>query len=43
MCVLADFIVAESDPLKDLSLLTHQGAHLPIIVKAGEMMKMEVG
>jgi imidazolonepropionase-like amidohydrolase len=37
---LADLIVVDGDPLKDLSLLTHQGAHLPVIMKGGELMKM---
>jgi imidazolonepropionase-like amidohydrolase len=40
---LADLIVVDGDPLADLSLLTHQGAHLPVIMKAGELMKMELG
>lgn len=39
---LADLIVVDGDPLKDLSLLTHQGAHLPLIMKGGAVMKMEV-
>jgi imidazolonepropionase-like amidohydrolase len=37
---LADLIVVDGDPLKDLSLLTHQGAHLPLIMKGGVLMKM---
>ena len=36
---LADLIVVDGDPLKDLSVLTHQGAHLPLIMKGGQMMK----
>ena len=40
---LADLIVIDGDPLADLSLLTHQGAHLPVIMKGGELMKMELG
>ncbi|MGD0192120.1 MAG: amidohydrolase family protein [Rhizomicrobium sp.] len=39
---LADLIVVDGDPLKDLSLLTHQGAHLPLIMKGGVLMKMEL-
>jgi imidazolonepropionase-like amidohydrolase len=40
---LADLIVVDGDPLQDLSLLTHQGAHLPLIMKGGAMMKMAMG
>lgn len=36
---LADLIVVDGDPLKDLSVLTHQGAHLPLIMKGGKLMK----
>jgi imidazolonepropionase-like amidohydrolase len=36
---LADLIVVDGDPLKDLSVLTHQGAHLPLIMKGGQLMK----
>jgi imidazolonepropionase-like amidohydrolase len=39
---LADLIVVDGDPLKDISLLTRQGAHLPLIMKGGVMMKMEM-
>ncbi|HEY1613430.1 MAG TPA: amidohydrolase family protein [Rhizomicrobium sp.] len=39
---LADLIVVDGDPLKDLALLTHQGAHLPLIMKNGVMMKREM-
>jgi imidazolonepropionase-like amidohydrolase len=35
----ADLVVVDGDPLKDLSLLTHQGAHMPLIMKAGAVMK----
>jgi imidazolonepropionase-like amidohydrolase len=35
----ADLVVIDGDPLKDLSLLTHQGAHMPLIMKAGAVMK----
>jgi imidazolonepropionase-like amidohydrolase len=35
----ADLIVVDGDPLKDLSLLTHQGRHLEAIVKAGRFVK----
>jgi imidazolonepropionase-like amidohydrolase len=40
---LADLIVVDGDPLQDLSLLTRQGAHLPLIMKGGMMMKMAMG
>ena len=35
----ADLVVVDGDPLKDLSLLTHQGAHMPLIMKAGAVVK----
>ncbi len=35
----ADLIVVDGDPLKDLSLLTGQGRHMPLIVKAGVFVK----
>eukprot|EP01037_Dinobryon_pediforme_P002148 gene2148-2185_t len=35
----ADLIVVDGDPLKDLSLLTNQGAHITLIMKAGEILK----
>ncbi len=35
----ADFVVVDGDPLKDLSLLTGQGAHLPFIIKGGALVK----
>lgn len=38
----ADFIVVDGDPLADLSLLTGQGAHLPIIMKSGDFIKNEL-
>lgn len=39
---LADLIVVDGDPLSDLSLLTRQGAHIPLIMKGGEMMKRQL-
>jgi imidazolonepropionase-like amidohydrolase len=39
---LADLIVADADPLKGLSVLADQGAHLPIIMKGGQLMKNEL-
>lgn len=38
----ADVIAVNGNPLKDLSLLTNQGRHMPIIVKAGEVIKNEL-
>ncbi|WP_428539711.1 amidohydrolase family protein [Rhodopila sp.] len=35
----ADLIVVDGDPLRDLSLLTRQGAHMPLIVKGGDIVK----
>lgn len=35
----ADLVVVEGNPLDDLSLLTHQGAHMSIIMQGGAMMK----
>src|SRR5882672_6833488 len=35
----ADLVVVDGDPLKDLSLLTQQGAHMPLIMKAGALVK----
>jgi imidazolonepropionase-like amidohydrolase len=35
----ADLIVVDGDPLKDLSLLTRQGKHIPLIMKGGAFMK----
>lgn len=38
----ADFIVVDGDPLADLSLLTGQGRHMPVIMKNGEFIKNEL-
>jgi imidazolonepropionase-like amidohydrolase len=38
----ADLILVDGDPLKDLSLLTGQGRHMPVIMKAGEFVKNEL-
>lgn len=35
----ADLIVVDGDPLKDLSLLTRQGQHMPLIMKGGVFAK----
>lgn len=35
----ADIIAVDGNPLKDLDLLTHQGAHMPLIMKGGEVVK----
>ena len=38
----ADLIVVDGDPLADLSLLTHQGRHLPAIMKDGVFVKNDL-
>jgi imidazolonepropionase-like amidohydrolase len=38
----ADLIVVDGDPLTDLSLLTGQGRHMPIIMKDGVFIKNEL-
>lgn len=35
----ADLLVVDGDPLADLGLLEHQGAHLPVIMKDGRLVK----
>ena len=39
---LADMIVVDGNPLKDIALLTGQGRHMPMIMKGGAMMKNEL-
>jgi len=39
---LADLLVVDGDPLLDLSLLTRQGAHIPVIMKGGHFVKNEL-
>ncbi len=36
---LADLIVVDGNPLEDLSLLTEQGAHIPLILQSGKVKK----
>ena len=36
---LADILVVDGDPLKDLGVLQHQGRHLPVIMKGGAFHK----
>ncbi len=38
----ADLIVVDGDPLRDLALLTGQGRHIPVIMKAGAFVKNEI-
>ncbi|MGI8894256.1 MAG: amidohydrolase family protein, partial [Casimicrobiaceae bacterium] len=38
----ADLIVVDGNPLEDLTLLQHQGQHLPLIMKAGVLHKNEL-
>ncbi len=40
---LADLIVVDGDPLKDLGLLGDQGGHMPFIMKGGEIHKNLLG
>jgi imidazolonepropionase-like amidohydrolase len=35
----ADLIIVDGNPLADLSLLTHQGAHMSLIMQGGRMVK----
>ena len=35
----ADLVVVDGNPLRDLSLLTGQGRHMPLIFKGGEIVK----
>jgi imidazolonepropionase-like amidohydrolase len=39
----ADMILVDGDPLKDLSLLTGQGKHIPAIIKGGKFHKNRIG
>jgi imidazolonepropionase-like amidohydrolase len=39
----ADLIAVQGNPLKDLALLTGQGAHMPLIVKGGHAVKRAAG
>jgi imidazolonepropionase-like amidohydrolase len=38
----ADLIAIDGDPLRDLTLLGHQGRHMPLIMKAGAFVKNEI-
>jgi len=38
----ADLIAVKGNPLKDLSLLTEQGRHMPLIVKGRQIAKNEL-
>ncbi len=37
----ADLIVVDGNPLEDLSLLSHQGRHMPLIIKDGQFVKRQ--
>ena len=37
----ADLLVIDGNPLKDISLLTGQGKHMPIIMKGGHFVKRQ--
>jgi imidazolonepropionase-like amidohydrolase len=36
---IADLIVVDGDPLADLTLLQQQGAHVPVVMKAGRWVR----
>lgn len=38
----ADLVVVDGDPLRELDLLLDQGAHLPLIMKGGQLEKNEL-
>ena len=38
----ADLIVVDGNPLEDMSLLTHQGAHMSVIMQGGRMVKNQL-
>jgi imidazolonepropionase-like amidohydrolase len=38
----ADLLVVDGDPLKDIKLLAADGAHLKLIMRAGEIVKNEL-
>lgn len=38
----ADLIVVDGNPLEDLELLQHQGRHIPLIMKDGDIYKNEI-
>lgn len=38
----ADLIVVDGNPLEDISLLTRQGAHMPVIMKEGTIIKNDL-
>ena len=40
---LADLIVVDGDPLKKLELFLDEGAHIPLIMKAGRLHKNALG
>jgi hypothetical protein len=40
---LADLIALDGDPLKNLELMGHQGAHMPFIMQGGRIHKDLVG
>ena len=40
---IADLIVVDGDPLADLTLLQQQGAHVPVVMKAGRWVRNRLG
>jgi imidazolonepropionase-like amidohydrolase len=39
---IADLLVVDGDPVKNLQLLQDQGAHLPLIMKQGRIHKSQL-
>jgi imidazolonepropionase-like amidohydrolase len=39
---LADILVVDGDPLRDLGVFQHQGAHIPLIMKDGSLHKNQL-
>lgn len=40
---VADLIVVDGDPTQDLALLTHNGAHIPAVMKEGRFFRNRLG
>ena len=38
----ADLIVVDGDPLKDIGFLENEGAHIPIVMRDGQVFKNEL-
>jgi len=40
---LADLLVVDGNPLKDLGLFQDQGAHLPVVMQGGRFHRNQLG